>query len=321
MKNKIFIVIGDPNSINSEILFKTWRKLSSKLKNKIFLIGNLQLLKSQYKKLKININLIKVGHPISENKSNLMKIINLPLQFKNCFKVNFNEASKYVIKSLKLAHRLAQKQDCIGFINCPIDKKLIKTNKIYGVTEFLGSMSNKPKNSEVMMLHNKNLSAVPITTHQNIRDVSKNISSKMIVKKVKTLNFCYKKLFKKRPKIAVLGLNPHNAELSKNSEEIKKIIPAIKKLKNSGIFIKGPFVADTFFINDYKEFDVVIGMYHDQVLIPFKTLYKFDAINITLGLNYIRVSPDHGTATKFIGKSKANYSSLLQCVKFIDKLN
>ena len=321
MKNKIFIVIGDPNSINSEIILKTWRKLSSKLKKKIFFIGNLQLLKSQYKKLKISVNLSQVKHPMTDNKTNLMKIINLPLKFNDCFKVNFTEASRYVVKSLNLAHHLAQEKDSIGLINCPIDKKLIKTKNIYGVTEFLGSKSDKPINSEVMMLHNKKLSVVPITTHQNIKDVSKNISSKIIVNKVRILDIYYKKLFKKRPKIAVLGLNPHNAELSKTSEEIKTIIPAIKKLKNTGSYIKGPFVADTFFMNDYKKFDVVVGMYHDQVLVPFKTLYKFDAINITLGLNYIRVSPDHGTAIKFIGKNKANYNSLLQCIKFINKLN
>ena len=97
-------------------------------------------------------------------------------------------------------------------------------------------------------------------------------------------------------------------------------MPAIKRLKTRGIKISGPFVADTLFINNYKKFDVIIGMYHDQVLAPFKTLFQYDAFNLTLGLNYIRVSPDHGTAKDLIGKNKANSLSLIQCIKFLNNL-
>ena len=85
------------------------------------------------------------------------------------------------------------------------------------------------------------------------------------------------------------------------------------------IKVYGPYVSDTIFLKEYKSFDVIVGMYHDQVLAPFKSLFKFDAINLTLGLNYLRVSPDHGVALELIGKNKANYSSLLECVKFVDK--
>ena len=129
----------------------------------------------------------------------------------------------------------------------------------------------------------------------------------------------FKKRYKKRPKIAVLGLNPHNSELKKNSEEIKIILPSIKKLKKKSIYVDGPLIADTLFINNYKNYDVIVGMYHDQILTPFKTLYKFDAINITLGLNYLRVSPDHGTAKDLIGKNKASAVSLINCINFINK--
>ena len=122
-----------------------------------------------------------------------------------------------------------------------------------------------------------------------------------------------------KPKICILGLNPHNAELRKNSEENKIIIPSIKKLKTKGIKLSGPLAADTVFIKDYNKFDVIIGMFHDQVLAPYKTLFKFDAINITLGLKYLRVSPDHGVAINLIGKNKADETSLLNCVNFINK--
>ena len=117
-----------------------------------------------------------------------------------------------------------------------------------------------------------------------------------------------------------MGLNPHNGELLKNSEEVLKITPAIKLLKKKGLNISGPLVADTVFINDYKKYDVLVGMYHDQVLAPFKAMFHFNAINITLGLGYIRVSPDHGPAFDLIKKNKANCSSLLECIKFLNNL-
>ena len=115
-------------------------------------------------------------------------------------------------------------------------------------------------------------------------------------------------------------MNPHNSEYKKNSEEIKIIIPAIKKLKKFKINLNGPYSSDTIFINDYKKFDVIVGMYHDQVLSPFKALFKYDAINMTLGLNYIRVSPDHGTASDLIKKNKASAESLQKCFDFFKNL-
>ena len=115
-----------------------------------------------------------------------------------------------------------------------------------------------------------------------------------------------------------MGLNPHNAELKKNSEEYKIIIPAIKKAFKKGYKVTGPLVADTVFIKEYKNYDLLVGMYHDQVLSPFKALFNFDAINVTLGLKYLRVSPDHGTAANLIGKKKANPTSLINCVNFLN---
>ena len=116
-----------------------------------------------------------------------------------------------------------------------------------------------------------------------------------------------------------MGLNPHNAELRKKSEEVKIIIPSILKLRKLGFNLTGPLISDTLFIEDYKKYDVIVGMFHDQILSPFKTLFKFDAINITLGLKYLRVSPDHGTAINLIGKNKAVITSFLSCVNFLNK--
>ena len=128
-------------------------------------------------------------------------------------------------------------------------------------------------------------------------------------------------MFNLSPKIGVLGLNPHNSEYNKNSKELKIIKPAILSLKRDGLRVFGPFAADTLFIKEYKFFDIVLGMYHDQVLGPFKSIFKFDAINITLGLKYLRVSPDHGTAMNLIKKNKASPLSLLRCIEFLNKAN
>ncbi len=321
MMDKIIIVGGDPNSINSEIIFKTWRKLNKKLKKKVFVIANLDLLTKQFKRLKFKVNLTKINNFKERSYENSINVFNIPLKFNNPFNVSKKNASKYVIQSINFAHYFSKLKISNGFINCPINKQLIKTKKILGVTELISLKNQVPKYSEVMMLYNKKMSVVPITTHENIKNISKKLTAKKILVKVKTIDKYFKKLFRKKPRIAVLGLNPHNDELSQKSEEVIKILPAIKILKKSNIIVKGPFVADTFFVSDYKNFDVVVGMYHDQVLIPFKTLFKFDAINITLGLKYLRISPDHGTAINLIGKNKANYKSLLQCVKFINRLS
>ena len=319
MKRKIIIFTGDPNSINSEIIHKTWNKLDKKLKKRIYFISNYNLIKSQFKKLKYNTKINKVKNIFDQEGSLNIKIIDINLKFQNPFSVKKSIASKFIKNSLEVCHNLALKNYTQGFINCPIDKNLLNSRKKIGVTEYLASKCNIKNNKEAMLIYNKKFSVSPITTHLDIKEISKKITPALIINKIKTLNQWYKKKLKKKPKIAVLGLNPHNAELRKNSEEKRIIIPTIKKLEKSGINIKGPFVADTFFMDSFKKFDLLIGMYHDQVLTPFKSIYKFDAINITIGLKYIRTSPDHGTAKTMIGKNKANPNSLIKCIDFINK--
>ena len=315
---KIILIGGDPNSINSEIILKSWRKISNTLKKKIYLVSNYNLIKDQSKKLKFSIKVCKVKSLKSKNNSDTLKIIDINLKYLRPFNVPIKEASKFVKKSLIIAHNLALNKNVLGLINCPIDKTLLRRNNM-GVTEFLASKCNIKNNSEVMLIWNKKFSVSPITTHIDLKDVSKNLKSKIILNKINTINDFFKRIFKKRPKIGILGLNPHNAEMKKNSEEKKLIVPSILKLKKKGIKLKGPLVSDTLFINDFKTYDVIVGMYHDQVLTPFKTIFKFDAINITLGLNYLRVSPDHGVAKDLILKNKANPKSLIECIKFINK--
>ena len=306
MKNKIAIVAGEPFSINSEIIGKSWIKNKKNFQKKIFIIGNYTLIKNQLKKLCLRIPVEKINSINFSPNSKSLKIFNIP---KN---------SNYVINCLNKAHDLSFKKKIKGFINCSVDKKIFKSNS--GVTEFLEKKNNK-KGSLVMMIYNKKLSVVPITTHISIKNITKKINKNIIKKKIQIINDFYVNFFNKKPVIAVLGLNPHNGELKSSSEEKRFIIPAIKKLKLQKIKVLGPLSADTVFLNKKKyKYDVVVGMYHDQVLAPFKALYGFDAINITLGLKYFRISPDHGTATDIFALNKANPLSLLKAIDFILKI-
>ena len=129
----------------------------------------------------------------------------------------------------------------------------------------------------------------------------------------------YKDNFKINPKIAVTGLNPHCESILQFNEDAKIIKPAIKKAKRKKINVSGPFSADTIFLKrNRKKYDVILGMFHDQVLGPLKALYEYDAINITMGLPILRVSPDHGPNIKMVGKNKSNPQSLIKALEFLD---
>ena len=321
MKNLISIIAADPNSINSEIIAKLWKRKKFSKKLNIFVIGNYNLLKKQLKLLKINIKTEKINKLENKNFKKKLCIYDVPLQFKKPFEVSSKYVSSYVIRSLKLGIKLANTKKISGFVNCPINKKDVFGKSDYGITEFLGKFSGL-YGKEAMLIYNKELSVSPITTHIKIKKVSSSISKKIIVNKITSINKFFLQKLKKKPKIAIVGLNPHNYEFRKNSEEKRIIIPAIKLLKSKNISVVGPISADTAFVN-YKNngFNVIVGMYHDQVLTPFKTLFRFNAINITVGLPFLRVSPDHGTGKNIIKKNLADPESLLRSINFFKNIN
>ena len=171
-----------------------------------------------------------------------------------------------------------------------------------------------------MLIYNQKLAVCPITTHVPLKLVSKKINKKMIVNKIKLIYSFYKRHLKLNPKIGVLGLNPHCETVSTFDEDKEIISPAVNFLKKKNYNISGPFSSDTIFLKQNRsKFDVIIGMYHDQVLSPLKTLYEYDAINITLGLPFIRISPDHGPNEHMLGKNKSNPLSLIRAISFLDK--
>jgi len=320
MKKPIAIIAGEPNSISSEIIFKSWKSKNRYKHKPFFIVGSVQLLKSQMKKLKYNIKIKKIDNNFQAKDclGNELPVYDIKYNQKKPFQNLSTRSNVYILKCFDLASELANKKKIIGFINCPISKEFLFKKKYQGITEYLSEKENI-KNDGVMLIFNNELSVSPITKHIPIDQVSKKINNLKIVNKVKTINNFYKKYFSKKPNFALLGLNPHNYYSSKKSKSKISIDKAIKLLRRQKINVKGPIASDTSFMifKKYK-FDVIIGMYHDQVLTPFKTLYKFKAINLTLGLPYIRISPDHGIAQDIIGKKIANPDSLIESIKFFN---
>ena len=320
MSKPIAIIAGEPNSISSEIIFKSWKLRKKYIHKPYIIIGNINLLNLQKKKLsyKIKIKEIKKNFHIQDLNNRELPVYNVNYHQKKAFEKISNKSNKYIFKCFDVALSLSKNKKIQGFINCPVSKENLFEKKYQGVTEFLAKKSSVSGN-EAMLLYNKELSVSPITTHIPLNSVSNLLNKDNIIKKVKTINNFFKKNFNRKPNIAVLGLNPHNFSTKRKSEEKKIISPAIKSIKKLKIKVIGPISPDTSFMifKQYK-IDVIVGMYHDQVLSPFKTLFGYKAINITLGLPYIRITPDHGVASDITGKNLANPESLIESIKFFN---
>jgi 4-hydroxythreonine-4-phosphate dehydrogenase len=321
MKNKpIIIVGGEPNSIFLEIYLKSLKKNNFKKSN--ILIASKKLLLSQMKYFKYSFKI----NTINENqinykkiKKNEINIIDVELKFKKPFEKITRSSNKYIEECFRISLKLLRSNNFSGLINGPISKKSFLNGKFLGITEYIANKTNKKQNIVAMLIYNKKLSVSPITTHLPVKDIHKNITRMKIIKHVKLINNFYKKRLNRTPKIAVTGLNPHCESNYNFSEEDKVIKPALAYLNRNKFNIAGPFAADTIFMkNNLDKYDVVIGMFHDQVLTPLKALFGFNAINITLGLPFIRISPDHGPNIKMLGMNKSNPQSLIEALKFLD---
>ncbi len=315
----ILIVNGEPNSVFLEIFFKTLKR--KKFRSPIILITSAKLLKLQMKyfKIKKKIRILdyrKLNNYKIDNKS--INLINIDHNQNKPFEKISTKSNNFIKKSFLIAFKIIKKYKINKFINGPIVKKTFLQKKYLGITEYISKKFNIKKNA--MLIYNKNFSVCPITTHLPLKSVTKKITKKNIIEKTKLVNNFYRRKFYKEPKIAILGLNPHCESIDKFNEDEKIIKPVVKLLSKQGINISGPYSSDTFFIKENrKKFDVAIGMYHDQVLTPIKTLFEYDAINITLGLPFIRISPDHGPNEKMVGKFLSNPLSLIQAINFLDK--
>ena len=314
----ILIVSGEPNSVFLELFFKVLKK--DKIKSPIILISSKKLLTLQMQKLefKKKIKLLQVSKLKSYKLDNkTINLIDVKYNPGKAFEKISKKSNIFIKNSFDLAFQIIKKNNIHKFINGPISKKQFLKNKFLGITEYISEKFQA--NNTCMLIYNETLSVCPITTHLPLKLVSKKINKKIILKNVSLVNNFYEKKFNIKPRIAILGLNPHCESVHKYNEDEKIIKPTIQYLKNR-YNVSGPYPADTIFLkNNRKKFDVIIGMYHDQVLTPLKTLFEYDAINITLGLPFIRVSPDHGPNETMLGKNLSNPLSLSRAIKFLDK--
>ena len=314
----ILILNGEPNSIFLEIFFKVLK--TKKINNPIILISSKKLIELQMRKLKFKKN-IKVLEVSKLNKYKLnnksINLIDVKYTPHKAFDKITKKSNIFIKKSFEIAFKILEKGKIKKFINGPISKKKFLNNKFFGITEYISR--NVSKKKTCMLIYNNTLSVSPVTTHLPIKLVSKKITKKNISNNVSLINNFYKKKFNIKPRIAVLGLNPHCESIHNFNEDEKIIKPTINYLKKK-YYVSGPHSADTIFLkNNRKKYDVIVGMYHDQVLTPLKTLFEYDAINITLGLPFDRISPDHGPNEKMIGRNISNPLSLLRAIQFLEK--
>ena len=321
MRKKIIIVLGEPNSISSEIFLKSLNYIK-KTKLNFIIIGNYSLLKKHAKYLNLKLDINFNFSNIDNLKSNRFNFINIEYNQIKPFDFKSPKTDIYIKKCFEYSILIIKKKIASGIINLPICKSKFTKDKYKGITEYIADKTNN-KNKENMLLYNENFSVLPLTTHIPLKNVYKEISFKKIEKACKNINYFYSKILKrKKIKIGILGLNPHNGENGYiGTEEKKIIIPAIKNIKKK-YSIVGPLSPDTSFLQRKKlKIDVLIGHYHDQVLTAFKTKFDLDAINITIGLPFIRISPDHGIGTDIIGKGISNPKSFKNAIKFFSKYN
>lgn len=315
-KIKVGISVGDLNGIGSEVIMKTFQdKRMLELCTPVIFASakTLSYLKKQFN-LQLDFFGIDSASKVIHGKIN---VVNLWREHVN---INFGQEDEtigaYAIKSLKAATLALKNNEIDVLVTAPINKSNIQAEdfKFPGHTDYL---DQELEGNSLMFMITNSLRVGLLTDHVPVKDVTNNINEELITKKLTTINESLKVDFGiRKPKIAVLGINPHvgdNGVIGKEDDEVLK--PALAKLNEKGLLAYGPYAADSFFGSDnYKKFDAVIAAYHDQGLIPFKTLSFGQGVNYTAGLSHVRTSPDHGTAYEIAGKGLADHSSFEEAV-------
>jgi 4-hydroxythreonine-4-phosphate dehydrogenase len=323
----IGITMGDPAGIGGEVALKSLKQKYLYSKCRIVIIGDFSYLQFLIKKFSLSLKLKRIDK-VKDRKSfpaETIPIIDLnnlkdkKIKFGIC-DAGYGKASyEYIEKGIKLA-------SC-GIINAlvtaPITKESFYKAKIpyAGHTEMLACLTKTEKFA--MMLVGGKLRVVLATRHIPLKDVAKELTEQKILTAIKLAHKAGKYFNISKPRIAICGLNPHSGEGgTMGKEEIQTIIPAIKKSQKAGINATGPYASDTIFYKALKgKYDFVIAMFHDQGLIPLKTLYFDEGVNVTLGLPFIRTSPDHGTAYDIAGKDIADSKSMEEAIKLAIKMS
>ncbi len=311
------ISIGDLSGIGSEVVLKTFRdsRMLEFCTPVIFAsVKTMSFCKKVFELDDISL------HGIDSLDAILHKKINVFNVWKEQPEIKFGEEDKaigtFAVRSLEAAVSALKNSMIDVLVTAPINKSNVQseTFNFPGHTDYL---AKELGGESLMLLISDELRVGLLTDHVAVKDVSENITRELIEKKINTIHKTLIQDFAiSKPKIAVLGLNPHNGDHGVIGTEDDEILePTLTNLRNNGKMVFGPYAADSFFgSGNYKNFDVVIATYHDQGLVPFKTLAFGSGVNYTAGLSKIRTSPDHGTAYDVAGKNKANPESFKQAV-------
>ncbi len=310
------ISIGDLNGIGGEVVLKTFEdaRVLEFCTPVIFASSKVMGFLKTHFKSEINFNDINNISQVVFGRVNVLNCWNEPVKIE--FGQEDFKIGEYAIKSLQEATKALKNSTIDVLVTAPINKHNIQSKEFNfpGHTDFL---AQQLQGESLMLMVTENLRVGLLTDHVPVKDVALKISANLIEQKINTVYETLLKDFKiNRPKIAVLGINPHtgdNGVIGKEDDDIMR--PTLKKIKDSGKLVFGPYAADSFFgSNNYKNFDAIIASYHDQGLIPFKTLSFGQGVNFTAGLNKIRTSPDHGTAYEIAGKGIADENSFKEAV-------
>lgn len=313
---KLGISIGDLNGIGSEIVLKTFDDSRMLDFCTPIIFANSKILNFLKKHYKLSIHLHVIDQPSNaiDGKVNVVNV------WKENVNINFGEEDRkigeYAFQSLEAATISLKNDEIDVLVTAPINKATIQSEKFNfpGHTDYL---AQELGGKSLMFMITENLKVGLLTDHVALKDIASVITPELIQNKVKTIEETLKSDFRvRKPKIAILGINPHsgdNGVIGKEDEETLK--PTIQKIRDTGTLVFGPYSADSFFgSKNYKNFDAVVASYHDQGLIPFKTLSFGRGVNFTAGLSKVRTSPDHGTAFEIAGKNEANINSFKEAV-------
>lgn len=310
------ISIGDLNGIGGEIILKTFEDTRMLDFCTPVIFASVRLMSFYKKHFEIDINF----HGIEKLEDALPKRINVLNVWKDHIDVNFGEENKtageFAIQSLIAAVAALKEKKIDALVTAPINKSTVQSESFNfpGHTDYL---AQELEGDSLMLMISENLRVGLLTDHVAIKDVVANITRERIDKKINTIHRTLIEDFGiDKPKIAVLGINPHTGDNGVIGTEDDTILrPALDNIRNNGKLVFGPYAADSFFgSGNYKNFDAIIASYHDQGLIPFKTLAFGKGVNFTAGLNRIRTSPDHGTAFDLAGRNEANFESFREAV-------
>jgi 4-hydroxythreonine-4-phosphate dehydrogenase len=317
-KEKIIvgISIGDLNGIGSEIVLKTFQDSRMLEFCTPVIFASVKLMSFFKRTYGLDVNL----YGIDSLDKIVHKKINVINVWKEQLEINFGAEEKhigsYAIKSLEAAVSALKDSKIDVLVTAPINKSNVQSESFSfpGHTDYL---AKELGGESLMLMISNGLRVGLLTDHVAVKEVASNITHELIEQKINTVHKTLIQDFGiSKPKIAVLGINPHNGDHGVIGTEDDEIMePTLTNLRNNGKLVFGPYAADSFFgSGNYKNFDVVIASYHDQGLVPFKTLAFGRGVNYTAGLNKIRTSPDHGTAFDMAGKNEANFESFKQAV-------